>query len=50
MPLAEVLDAVADVERRLAALQTSPVVPPQPDRAWVDEWPHRSYLRFWSAA
>jgi hypothetical protein len=48
VPLAEVLDAVADVEQRLAALQSSSAVPPEPDRAWVDDWLHRSYLTFWS--
>ncbi len=48
MPLAEVLDAVADVEQRLTALQNSGVVPPEPDRAWVDDWLHRSYRTFGS--
>jgi hypothetical protein len=45
--LAEVLDAVADVEQRLVALQSSAAVPPEPDRTWVDAWLHRSYLTFW---
>ncbi len=46
--LAEVLDAITDVENRLTALRTSSAVPPEPDRAWVDDWLHRSYLSFWS--
>ena len=46
---AEVLDAITEVEDRLTALRTSSAVPPQPDRAWVDDWLHRSYLSYWSA-
>jgi hypothetical protein len=49
VPLREVLDAVDDAEQRLTALQTSSAVPPEPDRAWVDDWLHRSYLAFWAA-
>ena len=45
--LAEVIDAIADTETRLAQLCDSPAVPDQPDRSWVDEWLHRSYLDFW---
>jgi hypothetical protein len=48
LPLPEVLDGVADVEQRLVALQTSSAVPPEPDRVWVDDWLHRSYLSFWN--
>jgi hypothetical protein len=48
VPLAEVLDAVADVEQRLTAVRTGAAVPPEPDRAWVDDWLHRSYLTFWA--
>ncbi len=48
VPLPEVLGAIADVEARLTALRTSSAVPPEPDRAWVDDWLHRSYLTFWS--
>jgi predicted nucleotidyltransferase len=47
--LSEVLDAVAGAEQRLVDLQTSSAVPPEPDRAWVDGWLHRSYLAFWAA-
>ena len=47
-PLAEVLDAVADAEARLAQLRDSPAIADQPDRRWVDDWLHRSYLNFWA--
>jgi len=46
-PLAEVLQAIDDVEARLAALGDSAAIPDQPDRAWVDGWLHRSYQEFW---
>jgi hypothetical protein len=46
-PLAEVLDAVTDTEARLGELRDSPAIPQQPDRRWVDDWLHRSYLSFW---
>ncbi len=47
-PLAEVLDAIADVEARLSGLRDSPDIPDQPDRSWVDDWLHRSYQDFWN--
>jgi hypothetical protein len=47
-PLAEVLDAVSDAETRLAQLRDSAAIADQPDRAWVDDWLHRSYLNFWA--
>jgi hypothetical protein len=47
-PLAEVLDAVSDTEARLAQLRDSPAIADQPDRAWVNDWLHRSYLNFWA--
>ena len=47
-PLAEVLDAVAAAEARLTELRDSPAIPDQPDRRWVDDWLHRSYLNFWA--
>jgi hypothetical protein len=47
VPLPEVLAAVTDAEQRLRALRDSASVPPQPDRAWVDGWLHRSYLAYW---
>lgn len=48
VPLGDVLDAVCEAEARLVALQQAPDVPPEPDRAWVDHWLHRSYLAFWA--
>jgi hypothetical protein len=47
-PLAEVLDAITSAEARLTELRDSPALPDQPDRAWVDDWLHRSYLDFWA--
>jgi hypothetical protein len=47
-PLAEVLDAVSDAEARLAQLRDSQAIAEQPDRRWVDDWLHRSYLNFWN--
>jgi hypothetical protein len=47
--LAEVLGAITDAEARLAALRAAAAVPEQPDRRWVDDWLHRSYLDFWAA-
>ena len=47
-PLGEVLEAISDAEARLAALRDSPVIGDQPDRRWVDDWLHRSYLNFWA--
>jgi uncharacterized protein len=47
-PLAEVLDAITDAEEQLARLRDSPAIPDQPDRRWVDDWLHRSYLNFWT--
>jgi hypothetical protein len=44
----EVLDAVSDAEARLARLRDSAAIADQPDRAWVDDWLHRSYLNFWA--
>jgi uncharacterized protein len=45
--LAEVLDAITDAEAALAGLRGSSGVPAQPDRGWVDDWLHRSYLACW---
>jgi uncharacterized protein len=47
-PLAEVLDAITDAEARLARLHDSATVADQPDRRWVDNWLHHSYLNFWA--
>jgi uncharacterized protein len=46
--LAEVLATITDAETRLAGLRDSAAVPEQPDRRWVDDWLHRSYLDFWA--
>ena len=48
VPLAEAQDAIRAAEAGLEALRDSPAVPDQPDRAWVDDWLHRSYLSFWA--
>jgi hypothetical protein len=47
-PLAEVVDAIAETQAALTRLAESPAVPDQPDRAWVDDWLHRSHLNFWA--
>ena len=47
-PLGEVLDAVSDTEARLAQLRDIPAIAEQPDRAWVEDWLHRSHLNFWA--
>src|SRR5215831_5109187 len=47
-PLAEVLDAITATEARLNELRDGPAIPDQPDRRWVDDWLHRSYLNFWT--
>jgi hypothetical protein len=48
IPLAEVLDSIAEAETQLAQLQDVSTLPAQPDRQWVDEWLHRSYLEYWA--
>jgi len=50
VPLAEVIDAVSEAEARLADLQEHSSLPGEPDRSWVDDWLHRSYLDFWASA
>jgi hypothetical protein len=47
-PLAEVLDAICGAEARLAQLRDSPSIADEPDRRWVDDWLHRSYVNFWA--
>jgi hypothetical protein len=44
---AEVIDAIGQVENRLVELARNASLPPQPDRKWVDDWLHRSYLVYW---
>ena len=46
--LGQVLEAIDAAEAELVRLSTDAQVPPQPDRAWVDRWLHRSYLDFWT--
>jgi hypothetical protein len=48
-PLAEVLDAITEAEDRLERLRDAAAVPDEPDRRWVDDWLHRSYLDFWAS-
>ena len=47
--LNEVIARIAGAEARLADLATSRHVPDEPDRAWVNEWLHRSHLAYWQA-
>jgi len=46
--LHEVVAALDDAEAELVRLRADSDVPPQPDRAWVDGWLHRSYTAFWA--
>ena len=48
VPLADVIAAIDEADADLLRLRSSAAVPPQPDRAWVDGWLHRSYLGYWS--
>ncbi len=48
VPLAEVVDRVDVAEARVAALRDSSDLPPEPDRARVDQWLHRSHLAYWA--
>ena len=48
-PLTEVLDAITDAGTQLARLRDGTTVADQPDRRWVDNWLHHSYLNFWAA-
>jgi hypothetical protein len=45
--LDEVLAAVDEAETRLIGLNDTTQVPDEPDRRWVDQWLHRSHLRYW---
>ncbi|GAA5113829.1 hypothetical protein GCM10023339_18660 [Alloalcanivorax gelatiniphagus] len=47
--LGEVVAAVDAAERRLEQLRDGSDLPDQPDRAWVDDWLHRSHLAYWEA-
>jgi uncharacterized protein len=48
VPLAEVVDAVAAAETRIARLRDDSNMPAEPDRRWVDEWLHRRHLDYWA--
>lgn len=48
--LAEVLAAIDAAESRLLQLCESTAVPPEPDRAWVDDWLHQSHVAYWREA
>lgn len=43
----EVLQLIADSERRLIELSVNSAVPDEPDAAWVDGWLHRSHVGYW---
>src|SRR5215831_5196805 len=45
--LAEILDAITGAEAQLMRLRADAADPDEPDRGWVDNWLHRSYLDFW---
>jgi hypothetical protein len=47
--LSEVITAVEAAERRLEELRDGSGLLDQPDRAWVDDWLHRSHLDYWSS-
>jgi hypothetical protein len=49
VPLADVLDAITRAETQLTHLRDASAAPAQPDRAWVDDWLHRSHLNFWAS-
>lgn len=49
IPLTEALAAIADVEAQLTDHRNAPALPPQPDRAWVNDWLHRRHLEYWQA-
>ncbi len=48
VPLDEVVARLEEAEAELARLRTASSLPPEPDRAWVDGWLHRSYTSFWA--
>ena len=48
VPLADVLAAIDEAERRLTGLRDSSAVPDRPDHDWVNSWLHRSHLEYWA--
>ena len=47
VPFDEVIAGIDEAEQRLIALRTGSIIPDEPDRAYVDRWLHRCYLRHW---
>lgn len=47
--LSDVLSWYDDLDARLQALAAAAPLPEQPDWAWINDWLHRSYTRFWAA-
>ena len=45
--LGEVIEAVSAAEAELIRLKDSSTPPDEPDRHWVDDWLHRSHVRYW---
>lgn len=43
-----VLDAISTAEAELILLKEDSTLPDEPDRQWVDEWLHRSHLKYWN--
>jgi hypothetical protein len=48
VPLTDVVDAISAAESELTRLRDDSRVPAEPDRRWVDDWLHRSYLEYWA--
>ncbi|MDO5681476.1 MAG: nucleotidyltransferase domain-containing protein [Propionibacteriaceae bacterium] len=46
--LAEALAAIDDAEAQLVRLSDEPLLPPEPDRQWVNDWLHRHHLAYWA--
>lgn len=46
--LPEVLDRLDGLQRELELLTTGADLPEEPDRAWIDDWLHRSYTAYWA--
>jgi uncharacterized protein len=46
--LTEVVEAISAAESELTRLTDHSTVPAEPDRRWVDDWLHRSHLRYWA--
>jgi len=47
--LPDVLAWYDDLDAELTALAATDPLPPEPDRAWINSWLHRSYTRSWAA-